>query len=98
MAKLEKQTTASAVCKRKKHFLVERDIAKKTARLIEVVSPNVLRVDNSGRQEEVQLLGLMDMSPKRTAKCGLKSKNKSVTKLNNKSLKIYTPKCFQRRV
>ena len=62
MVRREKLTIVSV--KLKKHFLVARSIYAKTARLVEVVSPNVLRIENSGRQEEVQLIGLMDMSPK----------------------------------
>ena len=62
MVRREKLTIVSV--KLKKHFFSREKYTQKTARLVEVVSPNVLRIENSGRQEEVQLIGLMDMSPK----------------------------------
>ncbi|MEE2923574.1 MAG: thermonuclease family protein [bacterium] len=81
-----------SVSKTKKALFSRERYSQKTARLIEVVSPNVLRVDNSGRQEEVQLLGLMDMSPKAHGKMRAEIQKQISHKLNNKSLKIYTPK------
>jgi len=81
-----------SVSKTKKALFSREKYTQKTARLIEVVSPNILRVENSGRQEEVQLLGLMDMSPKAHGKMRAEIQKKISRKLNNKSLKIYTPK------
>ena len=81
-----------SVSKTKKALFSRENYTQKTARLVEVVSPNVLRIENSGRQEEVQLIGLMDMSPKAHGKMRAEIQKKISRKLNNKSLKVYTPK------
>ena len=81
-----------SVSKTKKALFSRDKYTQKTARLVEVVSPNLIRIENSGHQEEVQLLGLMDMSPKAHGKMRAKIRRKISNKLNNKSLKIYTPK------
>ncbi len=81
-----------SISKTKKALFSRKKYTQKTARLVEVVSPNVLRIENSGRQEEVQLLGLMDMSPKAHGKMRAEIQRKINNKLNNKSLKIFTPK------
>ena len=63
----KKRTTASA--KQKSTFSREK-YSQKTARLIEVVSPNVLRVDNSGRQERsstIRFNGYVSQSARQNA-------------------------------
>ena len=81
-----------SVSKTTKALFSRAKYSQKVARLIEVVSPNVIRIDNSGKQEEVQLLGLMDMSPKAHGKMRAEIQRKIRHKLGDKPLKIYTPR------
>lgn len=78
---------------RSKSALFSRErFTQKTARFIEVVSPNTIRIESSGTHEDVQLLGLMDMSPKAHSKLRSEIQKVIERKLAHKSVKIFIPR------
>ena len=80
------------VSKSKTALFSRERFVHKSARFVEVVSPNTVRVDVSGKHENVQLLGLMDMSPKAHGKLRSDIQKVIHNKLARKSVKIYIPR------
>lgn len=84
---------ASLNISRSKKALFSREkFFHKAARFVEVLSPNTVRIDISGKRENIQLLGLMDISPKAHAKLRSDIQKVIHDKLARKSIKIYIPK------